>query len=142
RLRAPLFPTRRSSDLQDVVGPERDAGIARRAGEGDAFRDEPPAEAEAPRRRLDEEQPQLRHLVGLAHETDGAEPDAVVLGDPEALARRVEIFGDRADQHGGEPREARVPAVFLSVERAVAGDDPSEVARAVASVDESRPDGV
>src|SRR5439155_290127 len=53
---------------------------------------------------------------------------AAALGDPAALARRIEVLDEPGDDPGHQRLEALVPAVFLGVERAVPLHHPAQVA--------------
>jgi hypothetical protein len=53
---------------QDALGPEGDLPVARLPGEADALLDEPRADAEPARPRVDREQPQLGHRLRLPDE--------------------------------------------------------------------------
>ena len=123
--------------VEDAVGPEDDPAVAAGAGEALAFVDQAGADAEAARRRLDQQHAQLRRafddrllrrLVARLDEEDAADVAAVALGDPAGFARRIEAV----DEVGGDPRhqrlEAPVPAVLAGIERAVAADHPADVA--------------
>src|SRR5690349_19943214 len=81
---------------QYVVGPERQPLVALGAGEGDAFVDQPCADAEAARRMLDIEQPKLRYIGRLAHDEDRADHLALALGAPGALPVRIELLDEFA----------------------------------------------
>jgi len=98
------------------------------AGEAQAFLHEPPADAEAAGGGLDEQQAQLGDLVALAHHHHRAQDLPLALGDPATLAPGVEV----AQEFGGDLRhqrlEAVVPAIFPGIERAMAMDDPPEIA--------------
>src|SRR5215470_2301521 len=59
--------------MKDVVGPERHALIAGEAREAQALLHQAPADAEAPRLGLHQQQAQLRDLVALAHNHDRAQ---------------------------------------------------------------------
>src|ERR1700751_5886740 len=112
-----------------ALRPERDSAVSDRAREANAFVDESFAEAESARSGLDEEQTQLRRVgfIGMVHKDDPAERDSVPLGDPAAVALGLllidEVGGDACDERFG----GFVPAVFLSIESAVALDDPTHV---------------
>ena len=92
--------------------------------------DQPRAEAEPARPRLDDQQPQLGDVVALAHAEHRAGRGAVELGDPRGLACRVLRLGEAGDDPGHEDLEAAVPAVLVRVQPPVALDDPAEVAGA------------
>src|SRR6185369_2529494 len=81
---------------EDTVGPERDLPIARLAREALALGDEARTDAEAARRRLDEQEPELGHGLRLRHEEDRADDLAVLLGHPAALALRIEALDEPA----------------------------------------------
>src|SRR5262249_53236371 len=114
---------------QHAVRPQRARAVAGRAREPLALRDEPRADARAARRRLDQQQAQLRH--GRAALDDEHAPDAlpVLLRDPAALACRIVTLDELRDDGGDQPLEALVPAEFLRVERAVTLHDPAHLAR-------------
>ena len=104
--------------------------VARVAGEAGALVDEAASDAEAARRRVDEQHAQLGDALALAillHE-DAADVLAAPLGDPAALVRGVELLDVVGDDAGDERLEARVPAVLARVQLAVALDDPAVVA--------------
>src|SRR4051812_18506681 len=102
-----------------ALRPERDPAVAGQPREADAFVDEPRADAEAARGRLDVEHAQFRDGSGLLHQEDRAGNLAISLRDPAALARGVEVL----DELGGDLRHERleplVVAVFLRIEDAV-----------------------
>src|ERR1700719_1132152 len=75
---------------EDTIGPERDLPVARLAREALALGDGARADAEAARRRLDEQEPELGHGLRVGDEEDGADDLAVLLGHPAALALRIE----------------------------------------------------
>src|SRR5262249_33678342 len=80
----------RAGGVKDVVGPEDDLAAAGAAGEGDAFLDEALADAEAARLGIDDQEPKLRHRRRFPHQKDRAHVLPVLLGDPAALALRIE----------------------------------------------------
>ena len=86
---------------------------------------------EAARRRLDEQQAKLRDRLRFGNDEDRADDLSVALGDPAALALRIEVVDEVGDDARDEGLEAFVPAVLLGVEHAVAMDDPAHVAGAV-----------
>src|SRR6266513_2253799 len=109
-----------------VDAPRRDElAIARGPGERDALVDEPLSDPVPARAGFDEQQPELRDGVALPDAEDRADPLAVELGDPAALALRVEVLDELRDDGRDEGLEALVPAVLLPVERAVTLDDPA-----------------
>src|SRR5712692_1033076 len=118
------------------VRPKHHLAIALPARERDALVNQPPAEARAPRLRLDEEQAELRHGSALLDDEHRAEPLTVTLGDPAALALRVEVVEEGLDDLSDQRLEARPPAVLLVVERRVALHHPAHVARPVLAQDD------
>ena len=112
--------------------------VAGPAREADALVDEPLADAEPARARLDEQQSQLGHLLRLPDEEHGADDLAVAFGDPAALARRIEVVEEVGDDARDERLELGVVAPLARVERAVAVDDPAHVARLVRAQQDGR----
>src|SRR5580765_4580957 len=112
---------------EDAIGPERDLPVAHLAGEALALGDEARADAEAARRRLDEQEPELGHGLRVSDEEDRADDLAVLLGHPAALALRIEAL----DEPGGDLRhhrlESLVEAVLTRVQDGVAVDHPAHV---------------
>ena len=91
--------------------------------------DEPGAEAEPARPRLDEQQPQLGDGVGLAHAEHAAGRRAVDLGDPDRLARRVRRLGEVGDDRARRaPRTRRSSRARRRRARRCGRIDPAEVA--------------
>src|SRR6201996_2867632 len=76
---------------QHAVGPEHHLGVARRPRKPQALLDQLRAEAQAPGGRVDPQQPELGHRVGLAYAEDRAGPLTVDFGDPGRLAHRVTV---------------------------------------------------
>src|SRR3954470_16829065 len=117
---------------QVLVRPEDELAVAATAGEGDAFLDQPLAEALPPDLRLDEQQPQLCDVAAFIdhkHRADALDMliDAA-FGDPAALALGVELAQELADDVGNERLEQGTPAVFAFVQDAVALHHPPHVA--------------
>src|SRR5437016_7513375 len=108
--------------------PEHELAVALGARKGDAFFDQPPAEPAAARRGLDDQQAQLGGRSRLLDDEHRADALAAALGDPAALARRIEVLDEPGDDPGHQRLEALVPAVFLGVERAVPLHHPAQVA--------------
>ena len=117
---------RRAAD-EYVVGPQDDLRVARPAGEGEALGGQPLAQSQAPRGRLDQQQPQLGGAVVLAHAEHAAHRRAIQFGDPAGLAG---VGAPRVVRHdpGHQRLVAGVPAVLLRVQRAVALHHPAEIA--------------
>ena len=116
--------------VEDVVCPEDELAVAGGPREVDACVDELRADTGSARAGLDEEDAQLRDVVRLAHAEHAADADAAELGDPAALAHRIVLLCEYADDRRDESFEGLVPAVLRPVERAVALDDPAVVAGA------------
>src|SRR5215207_8272816 len=83
--------------------------------------------------RLDIEEAQFPDLLRFLHEEHRTDDPAVSLGDPAALARRLEVPDEGGADLGDERLEAFVPAVFLVVEQGLPVDDPAHVAGLVAA---------
>src|SRR6185436_18571275 len=98
--------------------------VALRAREGDAFLDQPPPEAGAARRRLDQQEAEPRRAL-VVDDEDAADALAVALGDPAALALRVEVLEEVLDDAGDQRLEARAPPILLVVEHRVALGHPA-----------------
>src|SRR6266550_4610117 len=126
--RALVDATRRD---EDVVCPERELPIPRRASEPDAFDDESRANAEAARLRLDEQEAKLRDGLGLPDAEHAADTLPVDFGDPTPLALGIEVGDELRDDLRHQRLERFVPPVLLPVERAVPLDDPTHIAGAV-----------
>ena len=114
-------PARR---VEPALRPQGDPPIACLACESDALGDEPPPDAEPARTGLDQQQTQLGDALGLADEKHRADDLAVGLGDPAALARRIELAQEIGGDLGDERFERRIVAVLLRIEGAVPMDDP------------------
>src|SRR5215831_8433361 len=115
---------------EHVVGPERQGPVTLGARKSDAFLDQPPADAEASRRRLDVEKAQFGNLICGTHEEHAADNFSLALGDPTLLFLRIERLAERSCDLCHESLERLVPAVFLRIEPTLAMDDPSEIAAA------------
>ena len=102
--------------------------VAGMAGEAQAFLHEPPADAEAAGGGLDQQQAELGDLVALAHHHHRAQDLPLALGDPAALAPGVEVAQEFGRDLRHQRLEAVVPAIFPGIERAMAMDDPAEIA--------------
>src|SRR5688572_25251616 len=125
----PLVDTARVH--QNVVGPEAQRRVPAGTGESDALIDKAIPQPQPARRRLDEQQSQLRDVVRLLHAEDRPDDLAIALGDPAALPGGVEVADEIGDDSRHEPLEAFVPAVLLEVERTVPVHDPPHVSRAM-----------
>src|SRR5262249_52016285 len=97
---------------QDVVGPQAHALVARLLGEAQALLHQAPADPETARSGLDQQQTQLRHLVALAYHEHRAQDLALALGDPAALALRIEALQELGHDLGDQRLESLVPAIF------------------------------
>ena len=99
---------------------------------------EPRAQAVAACPGLDEQHPQLcdaalgfaAGLVACLHEEHATGVAAVELGDPARLALRIELLDEACRDVRHQRLKTCVPAVFLGIERAVARNDPADVAGA------------
>src|SRR5581483_2263176 len=100
---------------EDVVGPQGDLRVPGLAGEPEHLLDQPGADAQAPRPRLDEQQPQPRGRGVLAHAEHAARRAAVDLGDPGRLGRRVPAVQVVRDDPGHERLVGGVPAELRRV---------------------------
>src|SRR5438105_11370688 len=119
RLGSDTAKTRRLVDVprgdQDALGPQRDFPVAVLPGESEGFADQPRADAEPTRRRFDQQQPQFGDVLALPDEEHRADRLAFALGDPAALAARLE-FGDEPGCDFSDQRlEPLVEATFLRV---------------------------
>src|SRR5262245_2421880 len=123
---------------EDAVGPERDLPVAGLARKAQALFHEASAHAESACLRLDEQETQLGHRLRSLDEEDGPHDLAVLLGDPAALALRVEVVHELGHDLGDESLEALVPAVLLRVEGAMTVHDPAHVARLMGAKDVGR----
>ena len=123
-----------SSD-QRVVGPQLHPRVASSAGESDALIDQAMAEASAARRRLDQQDAQLRGGVVGRDAENTAHPPTTHLSDPCGLAPRARI----GSVVGNNPRHQRfeigVPAEFRGVLLPMGHHHPAEVAGATKQSD-------
>src|SRR2546430_13203567 len=113
---------------RDARGPERDPPIAAGFGERDAFGDQPMAQPLATPGRVDQQQAQLRYVIGVPHQKYGADLRSIDVCDPATFPRCIERAKEFGRDLGDEPFERGIPAVFAGVERAVALNYPSHVA--------------
>ena len=81
----------------------------------------------------------LATRLRLLHEEHGADDLAVALGDPAALARRIEVVEEVGADARDQRLELGVVAPLARVERAVAMDDPAHVARLVRRAADTAP---
>ncbi len=110
------------------MGPERHLAVADRAGEGEAGAHQRIADAAAPGRRLDVEQPQPREPVALVGEDDRAGHGARQLGDPASVAALLVVAQETRDGVGDVVLQPAAPAIFLAVEDRLARGQEAEVA--------------
>src|SRR5688500_5024016 len=101
-----------------VLRPERDAAVAGGARESDALVDQAGPDPEPARAGIDEEEPKLRGLVRVSDDEDAAGVLAIDLGDPAAIASRVEPLDERGHDLGDERLESVVVTVLPRVQRA------------------------
>src|SRR3954471_13785724 len=111
-----------------ALRPQRHAPISGLSRKAQAFVDEALAQAQPARLRIDDEQTELRDLVGLLHHEDRADALAVLLGNPAALLPGIEVLDELCGDPGDQRLVAGVPAVFLRIERGIRGCDPAHVA--------------
>src|SRR6476469_8602761 len=78
---------------------------------------------------LDQEQPQLGHGALLLHHEYRPDRLAVDLGDPGALALRVELAQEFGADLPDQRLEAEAPAIFIVIPLAMATDDPADISR-------------
>ena len=100
---------------RSLLRPQPHAAVADLAREADALVDQPRADAEPARLRLDQQQPQLGDASSTALDQEhAADVLAVALGDPAALALRIEApheaRHDLGDQRLELARRSRTPA--------------------------------
>src|SRR5580698_103620 len=89
-----------SRGRQVLLRPQQDFAIARLLRKADTFTDKLPTDAQAPRIRLDEQQPQLRSGRILGDQEDAAETPTVALSDPTSRPGRLQL----GDEVGRDPR--------------------------------------
>src|SRR2546429_599898 len=114
---------------QIALRPQGHGRVACGPREAQAFLDEARAELQSSGARIDDQQPKFRNFVILPHDEHRADALALELGDPAALALRIEVLDELGGDLGDEGLERDVPAVFLRVDRAVYGGNPAHVAR-------------
>src|SRR5437660_11151406 len=102
------------------------AGGARKAY---ACLDEPMADAEAARCRLEEQQPQFGDTIGVFDQEHRADRLGVFFRDPTAFPPRIEIADEPRRDLRDERLETHVKAILRGVDRAVPRSDPTDVAR-------------
>src|SRR4051794_10266856 len=90
----------RASRREVALGPERHRLVAARLREADAFGDQRAADAEPAGALREDQQPQLRDLVGSLDDEDRADRLAADLGDPAMLARRIVSLDELRDDLG------------------------------------------
>ena len=76
----------------------------------------------------DQEETQTGDLIGFAYQQDRADILAISFGDPATLAPVIVIAHEGRDDLSRQRFEPLVPAVLLTVERAMPADDPAHVA--------------
>src|SRR5271170_2643462 len=114
---------------EDVVGPQRDLGVAEFTCTPYARIDQLAPDPEAARVRLDIEQPELARcgIVALRQE-HRADDRAVSLGDPGVFLPVVEMGDEFGENFADQPLEGPVPAVFPGVQEHLAVRDEAEIA--------------
>jgi hypothetical protein len=83
------------------------------------------------RPRLDQHEPQLRHLVALLHDEGRADRRAIELGDEAALQPRLELAQELRRDLCDQRLEADVPAIDLEIEPGMGRDHPADIAGAM-----------
>src|SRR5713101_1062115 len=114
--------------MEDALRPERDLSIACLAGKAHTFAHQAGADAQPPRRRLNQQQAQLGHGLRLFDQEDGAYDLTIFLGDPAALPFGVVMLNELGDDASDQGLKAFVPSVLLGIKHAVAVHDPSHIA--------------
>src|ERR1700680_152347 len=114
---------------QLALGPQNDLSITRLAGESDALIDQPSAQTQTARVRLDQQQTKLGDSWRLAHQKDAAQDLTASLGDPAAFALDIECLHEMRRNFGDQRLEMLVITILFGVEHAVAMRHPANVAR-------------
>src|SRR5215212_6681943 len=122
---------------EDALCPEGDRLVAGRPCMVNALRGQSAPDPEPARFLFDEQQTQFRDLVGRLDQENGPDWFSIDLCDPAAFAQRVVRAEKLRTNFGYEGFKTRVPSVFFGVDRAVPGNDPTDVARAMASEQDS-----
>src|SRR5260370_12808072 len=107
-----------------ALRPEHNFLVAGGAGKADALGDQTLADSQAAGRGLDQQQAKFGDRSGFLHQENGSDVLAVFLGNPAALAGRVEILNELGNDVGYESFEALIISVLLVIEEAMAVDDP------------------
>src|ERR1700730_6852230 len=97
--------------------------------ETQAFIDQTPADTEASRLRLDQQQTKLGNRFRALRTEDRTDDLLVLLGNPAALAPRIIVLDESCDDPRDERFESFVPAVLLGVQKAMPADHPTHIAR-------------
>src|SRR5262249_41777872 len=97
---------------EHTVCPEHKFPVAATPRETNALLDEPGAQSQAARLRLDQQQAELGNCLAGLHDEHRADDLAVHLCDPATLARRVIRVDKICDDLGYQRFETLVPAVF------------------------------
>jgi hypothetical protein len=96
-------------------------------GEGDAFLNEPSADAEPACIGLDEQKTKLSDVVGLTHEKHTSDSLSIFFGYPAAFARRIEVADEIRRDLLDEIPKTRIPSVFRGINLTVPPNDPLDV---------------
>ena len=113
---------------QHVVGPQHHAAVAPGGGELQAFVHQPPAQAQATRRRLHVQHAQLGGLLVLPHHEHRAHHLALAFCHPAAFAVGLELAHELTGNFGHQGFKGPVPAVFLGIQPRLPVHDPAHVA--------------
>src|SRR5260370_33853421 len=113
--------------MEDALRPERNLSIACLPGKAHTFTHQAGADAQPPRRRLNQQQAQLGDGLRLFDQKDGACDLTIFLGDPAALPFGVVMLNELGDDASDQGLKAFVPSVLLGIEQAVPVPDPAHV---------------
>lgn len=120
-------------DVKNAVGPENDFAVIRLSGKAHAFPYQAGAQAESAGLWLDHQQTKLSDGLGLSDQKYATDDVSVPFGDPAALMLRIVVLNKPRHNLRNQRLEPLVPAVLLRLQHAMAMNDPSHVAWAVAS---------
>ena len=114
---------------EDVVGPQHHRGVPGFAGEGDALVDQPRADTQSSGPRLDEQDSQLRRRRISLNAEHPAGACTANRGDPGVVSAGSGVGTIVGDDLSNETLEIGVPVELVRIDRTMAADDPSEIAR-------------
>ena len=124
--------------MENALRPERHSFVTAGAGEGDALCHQRFSKTKTTRSRFNKKHAQLGNAFAfrMTDKKDAAETLAIALGDPAALAPRIEVSDEVGGDAGNEGFESLVPAVVLRIHDAIARDYPAHVAGAMRTENE------